>query len=121
MDDLDDCPPPLEAIADGTDDSEELPPLEMLDSDEPPALGGTSTPNAATYETPSDASEADKEEKENEPTMQELMMAEGNKARQAKQDRQAEERKKMDKSFGEGMNLKEAFKKKPKKKNANRD
>jgi tetratricopeptide (TPR) repeat protein len=45
----------------------------------------------------------------------ELMMAEATKARKVKQERQAQERKKMDKSFGEGMDFKEAFSKKKKK------
>ena len=122
-----DEPPPLEAIPNKqnpnfADDDEDLPPLEMESSDEPPALEMT-TP-AANESGAAPASQDDgslplhSQQNDDEPTAMELMMAEANKARQAKQERQARERKQMDKSFGTGMNLKEAFKKKPKKKTA---
>lgn len=119
---MDDEPPPLEAIPNKpnpnfADDDDDLPPLEMEASDEPPALEMTTPPASGT---PAPAAETDAEApfvpNDDEPTMQEIMMAEANKARQAKQEKQAKERKQMDKSFGTGMNLKEAFKKNPKKK-----
>jgi tetratricopeptide (TPR) repeat protein len=127
----DDGPPPLEIVEDESedesDDDDGPPPLEDLasatgpppliyddDEDGPPPLEEVSSKDVL----PASSGASQGGDKDEGPTMQELMMAEGTKAKEAKQKRLAKERKEMDQTFGAGMDLKKAFAKKPKKKKA---
>jgi tetratricopeptide (TPR) repeat protein len=118
--DEDDGPPPLEDLAnDGPPPLEDLvgdspPPLEELANDGPPPLRDVDDEDGPPpLEEVSNGTADDKADEG--PTMQEMMMAEGNKAREAKQKRLANERKEADQTFGDGMDLKKAFAKKKKK------